>query len=160
MTDLPVDILFDAEPSAQQRALIIEALALLGTMGRIRVLTQRRGLDDLPWLILLTLPLQAFLTSIGSKLGEDAYKGFQSIVRKLLHSEQAAQPVAGRPLVLRDGKSGLRIILDHDLPADGYEQLLTLNLSQFRLGPVHYDRAGRCWRSEIDEAEAAEAHGT
>jgi hypothetical protein len=43
-------------------------------------------------------------------------------------------------------------VLDHDLPAEGYRQLLALDLSQYRLGPLHYDRTQRRWRSELDEA--------
>ena len=154
MTQMSADITFDAEPTPEQEALGREALAILGASGRIRVLPLQRGLEDLPWLLLLTLPLQAFLTSMGSKLGEDAYRGFQNIVGKLLHPGRDAQLTVQRPLVLQDADNGLRIVLDRDLPADGYEQLLRLDLARFRSGPVHYDRARRCWRSEIDEAKA------
>jgi hypothetical protein len=154
MTQMSADIMFDTEPTPEQEALAVKALAALGASGRIRVLPLQRGLEDLPWLILLTLPLQAFRTTMGGKLAEDAYQGFQNIVRKLLHTEHAAQLAAPRPLVLQDAASGLRIVLDRDLSADGYKQLLTLDLTKFRSGPVHYDRAGQCWRSEIDEAKA------
>jgi hypothetical protein len=154
MTEIPADVMFGAEPTPEQEALVTEALALVGASGRIRVLPLYRGLEDLPWLILLTVPLQAFLTSMGSKLGNDAYQGFQNIVGKLLHPERVAQVAVRRPLVLQDAANGLQIVLDHDLPADGYEQLLGLDLTRFRAGPVHYDRASRRWRSEIDEARA------
>jgi hypothetical protein len=50
--------------------------------------------------------------------------------------------------------SGLQIVLDHDLPAAGYQELLSLDLSRFRLGPLLYDRAQQRWRSELDEAAA------
>ncbi len=56
-------------------------------------------------------------------------------------------------MVLQDVTSGLQIVLDQDLPAEGYQQLLTLDLSRFRLGPVHYDRIQQRWRSELDEAQ-------
>ena len=152
MTQISADILFGAEPTPEQEALAAEALAVLGGSGRIRVMPLQRGLEDLPWLVLLTLPLQAFLTSMGTKLGTDAYQGLQRIVSTLLHPERATPPTDRRPIVLQDATSGLRIILDRDLPADGYDQLLSLDLTRFRSGPVHYDRAGRRWRSEIDEA--------
>ena len=58
--------------------------------------------------------------------------------------------------MLQDTTTGLQIILDHDLPADGYRQLLTLDLSPFRLGPLHYDHVQHRWRSELDEAAPAE----
>jgi hypothetical protein len=69
---------------------------------------------------------------------------------------RAPAPARARPLVLRDAASGLRVVLDRDLPAEGYQQLLVLDLSQFQAGPVHYDRAADRWRSEIDESRARE----
>jgi hypothetical protein len=155
MADLTADILVDGPLSTEREALIRQALATLGASGQIRVLPLRRGASELQWLVLVTLPLQAFLGSVGGKFGEDAYRGFQNIIRKLLRPEHAAPTAPSRPMVLKDAASGLRIVLDSDLPPEGYQQLLTLNLSQFRFGPVHYDRAGRRWRSETDEAEAA-----
>jgi hypothetical protein len=154
MADLMADILVDGPLSAEREALIGQALATLGASGQVRVLPPRRGATELQWLILVTLPLQAFLGSVGGKFGEDAYRGFQNIIRKLLRTDHAAPAGPSRPIVLKDAASGLQIVLDTDLPAEGYQQLLTLNLSQFRSGPVHYDRAGRRWRSEIDEAGA------
>jgi hypothetical protein len=154
MTDLTADVLVDGPLPAEREALIHQALATLGASGRIRVLPPLRGATELQWLVMMTLPLQAFLGSIGSKFGEDAYRSFQNIVRKLLHPDDTPPAAPTRPIVLKDAASGLRIVLDLDLPPEGYQQLLTLNLSQFRFGPVHYDRAERRWRSEIDEAEA------
>ena len=154
MADLTADILVDGQLSAEHEALIRQTLAEFGTDGRIRVLPLRRGTAELQWLILVTLPLQAFLGSVGSKFGEDAYKGLQNAIRKLLRIErQASEPT--RPIVLKDDATGLQIVLDPDLPSAGYQQLLTLNLPKFRFGPLRYDRAKGRWRSEIDEAEAA-----
>lgn len=154
MADLTADILVDGQLPAEREVLIHQALAALGASGQIRVLPPRRGAAELQWLVMMTLPLQAFLGSIGSKFGEDAYRSFQNTIRKLLHPDDVPPAAPARPIVLKDAASGLRIILDPDLPSEGYQQLLALNLSKFRFGPVHYDRAERRWRSEIDEAEA------
>ena len=155
MTDadsLAADIFVDAQLSSEREDLIVGALTALGVSARVRVLPRRRSGSELQWLILAALPLQAFLASIGGKIADDAYNGFQNAVRKLLRREPADQEPAVRPIVLQDINSGLRIVLDHDLPAEGYEDLLTLDLSRFRLGPVHYDRTQQRWRSELDEA--------
>ena len=151
MTDISTDILVDAQFSPEQEALIVAALAELGISARVRVLPPRRSAHELQWLVLMALPLEAFLTSVGTRFGEDASRGFQNAVRKVLRREHAT--AIERPLVLQDATSGLRIVLDRDLPAEGYEQLLTLDLSQFHIGPVHYDRSERRWRSELDEAD-------
>jgi hypothetical protein len=149
---LPADIFADSQLAPELGDLAVGALAVLGVSARVRVLPPRRGASELQWLILAALPLQAFLTGIGTKIADDVYQGFQDAVRKLLHRQPAGPQSAPRPMVLQDTASGLRVVLDHDLPAEGYRQLLALDLSQYRLGPLHYDRAQRRWRSELDEA--------
>jgi hypothetical protein len=151
-SSLPADIFVDAHLAPEVEDIAVRALAALGVSARVRVLSPRRGTSELQWVILAALPLQAFLTGIGTKIADDAYKGFQEAVRKLRRQEPADKLPDPPPMVLQDSASGLRIVLDHDLPADGYQQLLALDVSQYRLGPVHYDRAQRRWRSELDEA--------
>jgi hypothetical protein len=41
------------------------------------------------------------------------------------------------------------------LPDVAYQQLVGLDLARFHLGPLHYDRQQRRWRSELDEARPA-----
>jgi hypothetical protein len=159
MTDdfsLPADIFTDGQLPAEREDLIAGALTALGASVRVRILPRRRSATEVQWLLLAALPLQAFLTSVGGKIADDAYKEFQEAVRKLLHREHAVnQRSAARPMVLQDTVSGLQIVLDHDLPPEGYQQLLSLDPSRFHLGPLHYDRAQQRWRSELDEAASA-----
>jgi len=42
-------------------------------------------------------------------------------------------------------------VLEADLPPDAYAALLSLDLSNFYKGPLHYDRHRGAWRSELDE---------
>jgi hypothetical protein len=149
---LPADIFVDGQLSSEREDLIVDALTALGVSARVRILPRRRSASELQWLVLAALPLQAFLTNIGGKIADDTYKRFQNAVRKILRREHTAERPTTRPMVLQDTTSGLRIVLDHDLPAEGYQQLLSLDLSLFRLGPVHYDRTQQRWRSELDEA--------
>jgi hypothetical protein len=154
MSDSPpftADMLVDAEVSAEQERLLVDGFARLGVAAMARVVPARRGVGDLSWLVLVSLPLQAFLTAVGSKLAEDAHHGLRDLVGRLISRNR---PAAGaqRPMVLRDAATGLQIVLEPDLPDDGYRQLVGLDLSQFRLGPVHYDRSLGRWRSELDEA--------
>jgi hypothetical protein len=103
-----------------------------------KVVPARRGFGELPWLVLISLPLHAFLTSVGSKLAEAAYQGLKHAVGRLLGRDRvlpaAEQP---RPLVLQDTASGLQVILEVDLPDAAYQQLVTLDLAKFQLGPLH-----------------------
>jgi hypothetical protein len=61
---------------------------------------------------------------------------------------------ANRPkpvLALQDTVSGVQVVLEPDLPAESYRQLLTFDLSTVRHGPLHYGLHRLRWRSELDE---------
>jgi hypothetical protein len=148
---MEADVLIDAEVPADQERLLEEALADLGVTARTRVVPTRRGVAELSWLVLVSLPLQAFLSNVGSRLADDAYQALRAVVRRLAHRDRPT-PGDQRPMVLRDVASGLQVVLESDLPDGAYRQLLALDLSQFQFGPVHYDRHRCRWRSELDEA--------
>jgi hypothetical protein len=144
-------------PAGQERGLV-NAFAALGVHTDVKVVPAHRGLGELQWLVLVTVPLQAFLSSVGSKLAEDAYQSFKHALGRLLGREReqpAAEPP--RPLVLQDTASGLQVVLEADLPDAAYQQLVGLDLAQYQLGPLHYDRQQRRWRSELDEARSRPA---
>ncbi|HYS37205.1 MAG TPA: hypothetical protein VEO01_16425 [Pseudonocardiaceae bacterium] len=127
-----------------------EIIAVLAPLDvRVRRQPVHRGADELTWLVLASLPLQAFLSGLGGEAVKDAYAGLKKLVVRLSHHRKAISTV---PLVLADVRTGLRIALDADLPAEAYRQLHELKLADYRIGPLHYDRAGHRWRSELDEA--------
>ena len=120
-----------------------------GSTGLSRVPT-RRGVGDLPWLVLAALPLHAFLGSLGTTLAEEASASLKRLVGHVRRAQGEAAPPPS-VLVLQDAASRLQVVLEADLPTDAYEALLSLDLSKFRKGPLHYDRQHRRWRSELDE---------
>lgn len=153
---LTAEVLHDGQVGADDEHLLLAALAACGVTARVKVIPPRRDTQTLTWLVLISLPLQGFLSMVGGKLAEDAYDRFTRTVGRLLgHHRQAGNTAATSPvLVLQDPASGLRIILESDLPREAHEQLSTLDLSGYRFGPLHYDRTQHRWRSELDEADA------
>ncbi|GAA2082210.1 hypothetical protein GCM10009801_41780 [Streptomyces albiaxialis] len=135
---------------------LVETLAGYGLALRTRRVLAHRGPSELQWAVLIALPLHGFLTGLGTEAVKDAYAGLKGLVRRVLRSGAAAaegEPaLESRPLVLQDAASGLRVVLEADLPSEAYEQLVGLDLTRFRQGPLHYDRARGRWRSELDEA--------
>jgi hypothetical protein len=148
---LEADVLVDSQVSADQEHLLVDAFGSLGVTARTRVVPPRRGVSELNWLVLVSLPLQAFLGSVGAKLADDAYGELKRLVGRLLHRDQPTS-VGQRPMVLRDVVTGVQVVLEPNLPDEGYRQLFGLDLSEFQVGPVHYDRQEGRWRSELDEA--------
>lgn len=151
-------ILLSGELTASDEQSLVAALAGCGVTAELRDMPPRRGAIE--WLVLIALPLQAFLTALGTKGGESAYPQLIAAVRSILRRHPAdpgpANPaLAATPmpvLILQDPATGVRIVLEGGLPDEAYRQLLTLDMSAFRLGPVHYDASKGRWRSELDEA--------
>ena len=114
------------------------------------MVSTRRGLKQLPWLVLAALPLHAFLSGLGSAAAQDVAQDLERLVGRVVggkHKTASPQQV----LVLQDAATRPQVALEADLPAEAYEALVALDLSAFRQGPVHYDRQRGRWRSEPDE---------
>jgi hypothetical protein len=148
---LAAEVLVTSDVPAEHEPAIIDAFRAVGVTARIRMAPTRRGVEDLPWLVLATLPLQAFLTGLGMVMAEDVAERMKRLADWALKVRRAHRPAA-QLLVLQDAATRLQVVLEPDLPLEAYQALLTLDLSQFRHGPVHYDRRLSRWRSELDEA--------
>jgi hypothetical protein len=158
--------------SEPDERLLLDVLSDCGADPRLFVELRRGQVPDLTWIVLASLPLQAFLSALGSKAADDSYAKLRALVRRLASArrthgaapdaDQETAPPASletpasspAPLILMDSDTGLQIVLEADLPADAYRELVTMDLSQFSLGPLHYDQARHRWRSELDEAAA------
>ncbi|MGH3795774.1 MAG: hypothetical protein ACRDSP_12895 [Pseudonocardiaceae bacterium] len=147
---LSAELLLSSDVTEQQEQDVLTTFSRFGVVTRARRALSHRGPAELEWLVLAALPLQAFLSGMGAEAVKDVYAGLKRLVGRL---PPPAGPVQHRaPLVLQDARSGVRIVLEPDLPEQAYRQLLGLDLSRYRTGPLHYDRAARRWRSELDEA--------
>ena len=149
---LTAEVLVAGTVSADREQRIAEAFRSLEIAARTRLVPTRRGLGDLPWLVLALVPLQAFLSGLGSGVAADAHRGLMRLVSEVLKVGSEV-PEPDRVLVLQDSATRIQVVLDADLPAEAYRQLIALDLSEIRRGPIHYDRQRRAWRSELDEWE-------
>ena len=151
---LAAEVLVAAEVPVEQERAIVLAFGDLGVAARARAVPTRRGAAELQWLVLAALPLQAFLSGLGSSLADGASKGLKRLVGRVLGSRPEPAP---HVLVLQDAETRLQVVLEPDLPTEAYRALLRLDLSAFRAGPLHYDRHGGRWRSELDESRQRQA---
>ncbi|MFE2942041.1 hypothetical protein ACFXKG_23775 [Streptomyces sp. NPDC059255] len=160
---LSAELLLDRDVTDAQKDQLVSMLGELGVRADARRALAHRGPAELGWVVLLALPLHSFLSGLGAEAVKDAYTGVKSLLRRGPRdagagagSEEAGGDAgggeAGGPLVLHDSVSGLRVVLEADLPAEAYRQLVALDLTAYRIGPLHYDRHRGTWRSELDEA--------
>ena len=63
-------------------------------------------------------------------------------------------------LLLQDSTTGIQVVLEPDLPARAYQQLLSFDFATLHREPPHYDQHRRQWRSELDEADTPSPHRT
>ncbi|MFD0507347.1 hypothetical protein ACFQ0G_40565 [Streptomyces chiangmaiensis] len=130
----------------------------LGFVTAVRHTHHARDFGDIAWLVLAALPLQAFLDGLAGEAAGDSYRGIKRLVERLVPgrnrapADETSIPASvTAPLVLQDWDSGLQVVLEADLPPEAYRQLVGLDLSAFRTGPVRYDKNLACWRPAPDD---------
>lgn len=143
-----VELLFDHDINTESADDFAATFRQLGFITTARRRLPHRGPVEFTWLMLAALPLQAFLSGIGSEAVKNVYaKAKQSIPAGKKDRDGQV------PLVLQDTTTELKIILEADLPAEAIRQLVGLDLAAYQSGPLHYDQRRKRWRSELDEAE-------
>jgi hypothetical protein len=154
VASLRVEIMIEADIAEAVGAPLRQAFSVRGAEVEVRLAHNARGPADLDWVVLIALPLQAFLSGLGNEVVHELYADISSLFRKLRRQERkdATALALTRPVVLHDAKTGLPVVLDIDLPESALRQLAQLDLGSFRSGPLHYDKSRGCWRSELDEA--------
>lgn len=146
-----VTVQLDAEVPVGEEDELKAALAAAGFGVTAKELPAVRGAEMLNAVALMMIPLHAFLAAAGSKAGAEVWPLFKAGIRRILHRGPAGTAAAGRPLVVQDTVTGLKIVMDRDLPDEAYEALRGLDLSIFHQGPIDWDRSRHHWRSLADE---------
>lgn len=149
---VPANVRVAAHVSPEDVRQLLDDFRSIGLDPTARVVPTRRGLSDFPWLVVVTLPLQLFLSTLMQELAGDAYTRLKALVGRVLHHEQQRDE-GRRVLVFQDTATGAQVVLEHDLPPEGYRQLFRVDLAALTHGPLHYDRSKHEWRSELDEWE-------
>lgn len=130
----------------------LDDIRVIGLDPVLKAVPARRGLSDIPWLVLLALPMKPFFEALVQNCAGDAYLQLKSLVGKVLHRQRESGN-GSRVLVLQDNTTGLQVVLESELPLEAYQQLFQVNFSSIRRGPLHYDGKRGGWRAELDEWE-------
>jgi hypothetical protein len=146
---IAADVLVRPGMSTADEYDVVDAFATMDVAATTRLVPTQRTLNGAEWFILALLPLQAFLSGLGSKLAEDVYHGLKDVVGRILRRSNPER--RERALVLQDTATGLQVVLEPDLPTEAYRRLVELDLSAFRHGPVRYDRSRSTWRCNPTE---------
>lgn len=147
-------VLVASDLSDQAAAQLIEDFESIGVTAELRQVPPRRALGEIAWLALAVVPLKPFFDQLIKDFADNAYQHLKTFTIKLfrLHPPPTGPPTV---LLLQDSTTGLQVVLEPDLPAQAYQELLTFDFAALRRGPLHYDQHHRRWRSELDEADNA-----
>lgn len=140
--EVPMIVMLDQPVPAGDEDELLECLQALGTPQVCRQ-PDLRAASELTFLVLVHLPLTAFLASIATELGRDSYRQLVRALRRLQDRRRAAGGAAAAGL--HDTGTAVLLILEPGLPDAAYQQLGELDLTRLRPGPARF-RAGR-WRS-------------
>ncbi|MGP4045236.1 hypothetical protein [Streptomyces sp. 2A115] len=153
----PADLFVDENTPPGHETPLADALTSMGFTVRARAVPTRRPIEQLAWIMLIALPLQAFAGALGSKAAEDTHRLLRNAVAKVARRDSGTPgPSADRvgTVVLQDPATGLQVILGPHLDEAAYRRLRALDLSQYTDGPVRYDPAEGRRLSDVDEALA------
>jgi hypothetical protein len=139
--------------SKRELKLLVAEFRAVGLDVTVHQDRPRRSLADVAWLALVMVPLKPFFEEIAKDVAADSYRKFRTLVAKVIHRDSRASSEP-KILLLEDAQSCVQVVLESDLPEEAYQQLLVFDFTSVQLGPLHYDRYLRRWRSEVDEAAA------
>lgn len=121
-----VEILASSAVSVSDLDEIELQLRQWGLHSAIRRLPPRRGVAELSWLLLLTIPAEIVVGKMVDHLGNAAYQSLRGLVEQVLARYRGAegdtQPVPSTVVVEAAG-TGARFALEADLPLEAYRQL-------------------------------------
>jgi hypothetical protein len=147
---VPVDIHVTADVPPEGVDQLLHDVRAIGLDPTLKAVPMRRGgVNDLLWQVLLALPAQIFFEVLVQKFADEAYSQLKVLVGKALHRRCEPQDCS-RVLMLQDKTTGLRVVLESDLPLDAYQQLFLVNLSSITPGLLRYDQNRKEWRAEPD----------
>src|SRR5689334_7302218 len=69
---LAAELLHDGRVSVDDERHIVAALSACGVAAQAKVIPPRRDAQTLTWLLLISVPLQGFLSAVGEKVAADA----------------------------------------------------------------------------------------
>jgi hypothetical protein len=139
---LDAHLLVDRRLSPDELEDIEQAFRAAGLRPTVYRAPARRGPEELNWLVIAAIPLSSFLTTMGTKLAEDSYKELRRLAHRVFGTAPASKPST---LVLEDQDTGTQVVLELDLPDNGYRALFKADLDSHSGDRMRYDRTQERW---------------
>ncbi|MEE1788772.1 hypothetical protein PUR71_38610 [Streptomyces sp. SP17BM10] len=149
MTGTRVEIFWPASLPVEAATGAEEILRQAGIETACMVRPVRRGVDSYVYVLISTAVVQPFISTVFSRLAEDAYSGLRRFVHRLLgHPDEGADvrdaaSGGSRPDgVVIECPAGTQLVFTHDLPAQAYQRAVDLDPAA---GRWIWDPSGNRW---------------
>jgi hypothetical protein len=139
------DVLIEATATPPQVAAVNDVFARRGFDIEARPVWERRSADVLPWIVQLTLavPIMAFLQSLGSEAGKDAYAFVKEVFAARSDSGN------GRGAIELSDSEETQLILSSEITDEALAALARIDWEQARGGYMLWNEADHQWRNEL-----------
>ena len=140
-----LEVLLDSSAPAEDVAAVREAFNDAGLTATVRPSCERKGIGDFPWIVMVSVPLTAFLTAFAAAAGKDAYGRLKKLV-STIWAKRTKTSGSSCNFTIVDSKSGVWVLLDSDIPSDAYSALAKLDLDSLQgPGVLKYDKDEKRW---------------
>lgn len=118
------EVLLDRDATAAEVDGVAQALRSSGLEAEVVPAIERRSSIQLPWIIMISVPISAFFTAFAAEAGKDAYRGLADFVRALVAARRGGRGSIeiARSLTIPSNVTddALRALLE--VPPDSLEQ--------------------------------------
>ena len=137
-----IEIFLDTSATDSEINAVVEAARTEGIRGSVQAVVERRGLGELPWLVVLSAPISVFVSAFFAAAGNDAYGGLRRLVSRLFRARRNSNGC----VELEDNDSGTYIILTDDLPVEAYQHLAKIGLERLKGGYWVWESEHHKWK--------------
>src|SRR5437868_14546906 len=104
-------------------AAVAAVFAEAGVDADVRVDPMLKGAGgDFPWMVIISVPATAFLTTFAAEAGKDAYKELKKLIKRLYDARKTAQFRTGF-LTFGGDETSTSFTLPPELPDEAWPQL-------------------------------------
>ena len=140
---LDVEWVLDRDASSDEVASVTQIVLEEGLPGRVRADYSQKGIEDMPWLVLILTPVIPFLKGLFEEAGRSSYKDLRRLVSRLLAVRQKGQ--GHIELLEKDSLTITVIVFARDLPEEAFKQLANLDLDDIEGKYWVWDQEQQRW---------------
>ena len=142
MTDTGWEVVIDAGASEEEVEGISTAFQEVGVDASVLPGYVRMSEGDLPWIIALTLPLNAFLAAFAAEAGKDAWAALKRLVTRIREARKGRHG----EIVVRSRETSTVLNIRDNLPDEAYQALFELSAEQYEGAYLRWDKERGEWR--------------